>query len=79
MKTKKKSISAATSRVKSCVCAAGVYPKSAKTASLHLTPREALNLASKLIIVANSEIANGNRVIITGHTKDNSVSVIRKI
>ena len=75
----KQSISAASVRVKSNVKAIGVYPKSSKTASIHLTTGGALDLAAKLILLARDETTNNPRIKITGHTDSNHVTVIRDL
>ena len=76
---KKQSISAASVRVKSNVKAIGVYPKSSKTASIHLSPAAAIALAGKLILLALDKTCKSERIKITGHTETSHVTVIRDL
>jgi len=76
---KKQSISAASVKVWSRVKAIGIYPKSCKTASIHLSSEAAIDLAAKLILIARDGTSKDRRIKITGHTEGLSVSVIRDL
>lgn len=73
----KKSITAKTAKLKSHVYVHDTGPHDRPTSGIIMTKDQAIELAAKLLAVAQAENANG-LIYVTGHHKDKRVTILRE-